>query len=471
MIKQILKNLSSLTFAKILAQVFAFFTTVYLSRILGVEKYGVIGYVTAIIVYLNMFGNLGLETYAIREVARHPKRLSFFISHTLSLRLISSIFVFLLAALISYFLKDARLISTLLMLYAFNIFILGFSLNWTFAALHRMEFYGLTQIIIQFIYMVLIFWFIKKPQDIYYVPLAFIIGNLTGILFTWGKHFRLIKNISLRFNPGLWKKMLKISLPIIVSYIILRINLNFSILYFGTVGKQTEVGLFNAAFKIIFLLLTVREVLISVAYPLMSKYFVESKEKLAQVMQGFIKLALLFTLPVVLGGSLLAEDIIRFIFGEHFINAALPLRILLVAFLFMMINIVFPSSQNAFNKEKKYLKISMINSGSNVLLNILLIPVWGLVGAAAASALTEMISLALFKWESNKTVAVGFFAIFVKILLPSLLMLLALYFLPEWNVLLRILLGALIYLTAVLLFKVVTPAEISMLKAGFSKQE
>lgn len=470
MFKHILKNISSLTVAKILAQTFAFFATVYLSRILGVEKYGVIGYVTAIIIYLNMLSNLGLETYSIREVARHPKRLAFFVSHSLSIRLMASVLVFLLAVLIAAF-TDSHLIANLLLIYSLNIFVVALSLNWTFAALHRMEFYGLTQIILQFVYMGLIIALVKNAKDIYYVPLAFIIGNLSAVVFTWGKHYKLFRNVSLRFEPKLWHKMLKISLPIIISYIILRLNMNFSILYFGAVGRQEEVGLFNAAFKIIFLLITVREVLISVAYPLMSKYFVESKEKLAQVMQGFIKLALLFTLPVVLGGFLMAKEIILFVFGEHFIDAALPLRILLVAFMFMMINIVFPSSQNAFNKEKKYLKISMINSASNVLLNFLLIPFWGLVGAATASALTEMISLVLFKRESNKTVSVGFLSIFGKILLPAAFMLLGLYFLPDWNVLLKILFGAFIYLGAVFIFRVLTPAEFSMLKTVFSKQE
>jgi len=466
MFKQILKNISSLTAAKILAQTFAFFTTVYLSRILGVEKYGVIGYVTAIIIYLNMLSNLGLETYAIREVARHPKRLAFFVSHSLSIRLLASFFVFLMAVLIAVF-TNSSLIANLLLLYSLNIFVAALSLNWTFAALHRMEFYGLTQIILQFVYMGFILVLVKNAEDIYFVPLAFITANLAAIIFTWGKHYKLFRKITLRFNPKLWRKMLKISLPIIVSYIILRLNMNFSILYFGAVGRQEEVGLFNAAFKIIFLLITVREVLISVAYPLMSKYFVESKERLHQVMRGFIKLSLLFALPVTAGGILLAGDLVLLIFGPQYIHAALPLRILLIAFLFMMVNIIFPSAQNAFNKQNLYFRISVINSASNVVMNILFIPLWGLPAAAAASAATELLSLILFRRESNKVVAVKLGGMLFKISIPTILMLAVLIVLPTMPVLLKISLGIAVYFPAIFVFRVLSKEEFTMMRAVF----
>lgn len=465
MLNQIFKNLFSMAIAKILAQVFAFFTTVYISRTIGVENFGKIGFVTAIVIYFDMFSTLGLEPYSIREISRHENRLSFFIGSTISLRLFASFILFLVLLVINFVWDETVEIRHLLLLYGLSLFVKTFSLNWTFAALRRMEFYGLTQIILQFVYMLCTFILVKTYKDIYYIPIAFIIGHITCVLYTWFMHRRIVKSISFVINLTVWKRMLKISLPMILSYIIGRIYLSFSIIYIGFIGDKSEVGLYNAAFKIIFLLIAIREILVSVVYPLLSKYYIESKEKLKKIMQGFIKIAILFALPVTTGGILLSSEIISTIFGIQYIDAHKPLQILLISYLLLMINIVYPSTQNAFNKQNIYFRVSLINCVSNIIFNIICISIWGIIGAAIATVLTDAVSLILFRNKAKKIIFVPFLGIFLKILFPTTLMVLVLILLPDIHVIQKILIGIVVYIIGVFTFKTFTEEEYKIIRS------
>lgn len=464
MIKKIVKNLTSMALANAISLLFAFFATVYISRIIGVENYGKIGFVTAIMVYFDMFSNLGLETYATREVARNEDKLTYFVDHTISIRILMSVLLFGILLASNLVIDGSPEIRNLLLLYGLNLFFKAFAINWSFAAQHRMEFYGLAQVILESVYMAFLFVIVKDPKDLYYVPISFVIGTSIAILFSWFIQWKRMKRIRFSYDYHTWKGMLKISVPMILSHMVMRIYFNFNIILLGFMGREREVGLYSAAFKFIFLLIAVRHILITVSYPLLSKYFVESKAKLALVMQGFIKIAILFALPVTTGGIILAPELVQTVFGSEFGDAGPILQILLLTYLFMMINVVYPISQNAFNRQNTYFRVSLINSGANIIFNLILIYWLGLIGAAIATVLTDLLSLILYKRESNKTIPVKFFGTLLRGILPTAFMAIVLVFLPPWQVFLKIGIASLIYTVGLFLFKTFTHEEMKIIK-------
>jgi O-antigen/teichoic acid export membrane protein len=461
--EEIFKNLFSLTATRILAQVFAFFATVYVSRVVGVEQYGVLGFVTSILVYFDMASNLGLQLFSTREVARDPAKLSFYVWNTAIIRILSSLVSIGIISVI-YLLNPGSISALLLLLYSVSLIAKAFLLNWVFTAHRRMELLGITQGITQFIYMLGCFRLVNEPTDVLYVPIAFNTAYISAVLFTWIVLKLQKKNLSFTLDVKMWKTMLKQSLPMIMSFIVIRIYMNFSLIYLGFLGENETLGYYNAAYKIFFLLFAVREILTSIAFPLMSKLFIESHEKLKKVMQGIIRVSLLFAIPVFIGGTILSREIILFLFSQEYEAAFLPFSIMLLSYLFMMINILFPSAQNAFNNQKIYFKISIINSITSIVANIILIYYFGVIGAALAMATTELQALILYKIYTNKVVNLDIFKPFFHILLPGLVMGVFLIFLPNIFIFYKIGLSMLVYITGLFLFRVVNTEDIINIK-------
>ncbi|NOX90123.1 MAG: flippase [Calditrichaeota bacterium] len=467
MLRNIFKNISVLLVTRIVAQFLAFLTTLYISRKIGVEGFGKIGYVTSILIYLDMLSNLGLENYSVREVSRFPGRINFFISHVITLRILTSSVIYFILLILGVFVFHFTDIYLLLLIYAISLLLKGLALTWTFQALSKMEFLGLGQIIMQGIYLFTIFVFVKSPSDILFVPVAFNIGFLVLVLYTWTVHYRRIPHITFRINIKRWVQMLRISLPIILAYIVLRINWNVGLLILGTLGRATSAGLFNAALKILVLLITFREILITVHYPLMSRYFNESFEKLRQIMEFFIKISVTVALPIAIGGIIFRKELILLLFQEKYIKAADPLLFLLIGYAFMMINIVFPAGQNAFNRQNIYLKTSLQIAGISIFLNIIFIPLLGATGAALSMAISEFFSLLLFRWRSFQVIKIKDIKLLTQ-LIPSLtLMILVGKLLGDIFILYKVGITAVIYLISLFVFRVINKNEINFIKSLF----
>ena len=464
MLKSIFKNISALFIARFLAQGLAFITTIYVSRTIGVQGFGILGFATAVMAYLDFLGNLGLEYYAVREVSRNPDRLNFFISNIISLRAISSITIFLIIFLIGFALTGTKLAYSLLIIYVLSLFLKGFSLLWTFQALSRMELLGLGQIINQLVYLFSILLLVRTFNDIIFVPVAYNLGILSLVVYTWVLNRNRIKHIAFRFNLQRWAKMLKISLPIVGSFIVLRINWNLGLLVLGSLSRSTEAGIYNAGLKIFIVLIAFREILITVHYPLLSKFYIMDFDELKKVMELFIKISLIIALPIIVWGSLLSKEIVLFLFKEQYGNASGPLTFLLIGYGFLMLNIVYPSGQNAFNRQNIYFKTSLQVAGVSLLLNLILIPLLGAKGAAMSMASSEMLSFLLFRWRSTQVVKVRDFY-YVWRLFPSLLILtIAIIFLSNLNIVINALICILIYFITLPLFHVITKREMAQIR-------
>ena len=102
---------------------------------------------------------------------------------------------------------------------------------------------------------------------------------------------------------------------------------------------------------------------------------------MAQVMAGAI--------PVCVGGILVAGQVVTLIFGSPYAPATAPLRILLLLVPAAYIRNVSQGAILAHARQDLLLRTVAWAAGTNVLLNLALIPRWGMTGAAVATVLTE----------------------------------------------------------------------------------
>ena len=100
-------------------------------------------------------------------------------------------------------------------------------------------------------------------------------------------------------------------------------------------------------------------------------------------------------LPAAIGGSILAAPIIGLLFGPGFAPASLPLGLLVWCIPLCLLRDVPLMALQAGGKEGRVLRITVGAAGLGLALNAVLIPRWGIAGAAVATVATEAVRLGL----------------------------------------------------------------------------
>jgi O-antigen/teichoic acid export membrane protein len=162
----------------------------------------------------------------------------------------------------------------------------------------------------------------------------------------------------------------------------------------AAISGAGEAGYYGAAYRLIEGLLFAPESVLVVFSPLLVRALSRESEslssgKLVNVVRQVAALQVAIAAPVGLGLMLEHEWITRALYGSEFDPAARVLLWLAPAYLFMSINFLAGGLLTAAYLQRALLVISGVAALANVLLNLILIPKYGAVGAVAATLVTE----------------------------------------------------------------------------------
>jgi O-antigen/teichoic acid export membrane protein len=226
--------------------------------------------------------------------------------------------------------------------------------------------------------------------------------------------------------------------------------------YFMT---DADVGIYRVALQLTSLATFVTLALRTTLYPKFSSWSTQGDfASIETALARAITYSLLLAVPVLAGGWIFGEQLLYFLYGASFAAGATALTLLLVvqvAYVFMLLQ---TSSLNAIDRPRDSFRVTAIAAGVNILLNILLIPIIGIVGAAVATLTTMTLNAWLAHRALSRTIHVrieygAVRSILVATLIMSLVSGLYILFVPLSNVfsvLLAVVLGGIVYLLAVL---------------------
>lgn len=158
----------------------------------------------------------------------------------------------------------------------------------------------------------------------------------------------------------------------------------------------TGTGYLTAAFVIIYGVIELLSTTILIAtYPLMSRVYDGQGDLFGMIVGKLAFFTLIVSLPLSLTLTLFAPDITVPLFGVDFARSADVLRVLIWYGLVTMIANVFAQAFMVQNRQRRLLAIRVTGLGTNIGLNLLLLPQIGVIGAAAASVMAEALVLAL----------------------------------------------------------------------------
>lgn len=233
------------------------------------------------------------------------------------------------------------------------------------------------------------------------------------------------------------KKMLRFGAQILGADAMTMINYQADTLLIGYFLTTTDVGYYAVAVGLSRFLWMVPQAIQRITYPATSEYWANNNHgALNKMIDKSMKYTACILLPIGLGVGFFSKDIVTLIFREDFVYSVLPLQILLIGTVIFGVVKAIGGSVTGAGRPDLALKIVSVSAAINVVLNVLLIPHFGIAGAAIATMISLSVATFLglsFTVEILKVrIDFNFFAKLSGITLLSILFFMYIRFVNEY---------------------------------------
>ncbi|MGB9680713.1 MAG: flippase, partial [Minisyncoccia bacterium] len=412
----------------VIQKLLAFIYFIFLARFLGPESVGKYTFAISFVAIFSVFIDIGLNQVLIRETARDQTKVKDYFNNTLTFKLICSTIIYLIIILVVNLLGYPEITKKLVYLAGLVIIIDNLT-NTVWAVLRgfrnlKYEGTGLGIYELVVLGVGLVVLLLRLPLPFIICPL--ILASVVYFIFAL---FFLIKKYQIKprwsFDTLIIKQLIKVTLPFFLVGLFGTIFSYIDVVLLSKLGGDKFVGFYSAAGKMPAGLRIIPIAFSSAFYPAACFYFEKNKDELKRITEKIIFYLILFSLPLVAGLWVLADNLINILYGQKFLEAVPALRILVWSILFVSLDYIFLAILNACGQEKKNVFNRGIVMAAIIILNLIFIPLFKHIGSALAFTLSFAILSILGGWMSQKIVCFSVKNIlirFFQILFVSLVM-------------------------------------------------
>jgi len=400
-----------------LVQVFNLFLVmalgIVLARGLGAEGYGIYAYAFALMTLLMVFAELGMPILLLREIAASQARrdwpyLRGVLVRAIQIVFFSAVILAGIAALVLWFLSDDMSVNqrnTLICVIALLPIIAIF--RTIMAVLKGLQHVVKAQAVEMLLRSVLVllgvggvfvfFSEMRLPQYAMLVQLVSGIGVLCVAAVLLYRYLpRSVFTTTSKYKTRQW---LASSVPLTLIGGAGIINSQTDILMLGYFQSPEEVGIYRVAVQGAVLVAVGLQVANAVIAPQFARIYAQGDhERLQRLVTVSARIILLVAMPVALILIFAGGAIAGWVFGSEFTQSQTPMAILAAG---QLVNATMGSVGfllNMTGHERDVARTLLITAGLNILLNLFLIPLFGMGGAASATAISLVVwNIMLYK--------------------------------------------------------------------------
>ncbi len=423
--------------SRLIANVIVFWL---IARIYGPDQFGTFTFAHTTATLLILLADFGFDILLTTEISRARDRALKTFQNIFSYKIIFSIVAFLIMWLFSFVGDYPQ--ETKISLQIFSFFLIfttltNFSLALT-KGFERFSYESVVQLIANtsLVFIVITLSFLKL--SILIIAASFVLTRLLGLILSIYFNKKLLPELSFKLSfpkeKELHQKVLVFGFHLLFANLFFQIDTILLSLWKGNL----YVGIYQAVFKFIILPLMIPDILNLTLLPVLSRLFVNEKEKALKVSYLMNKLLFFLSLPITLILYVYAEDIIHIIYGSGQYAASIPVLKIFAFNVFVRFSFeAFALILTTTNRQIVRMFTVIAATVLNVTLNYLLIPKYGVSGAAIVSLISivfvygtySIYSLNLLrKWHLNfmnfiligMTVLIGYLLSNVNHLTPYL---------------------------------------------------
>ena len=389
-----MRNLLFGVFGEAVSGALNFITLILIARALGTASFGDFSYILAFVGVFQLLADLGLTNTLVREISRERERVTEIVGALRPLAWISSLFIFLVIALIGWPISTSTEIyqATLLLGLAVLATFHSFSYASVCRAFEEMGYNAAGNVSHKLLQIGLVIVALQTHSGVIGVAAAMLFANIYQWLFfrTVVRH-RYVPNLRWRFDVNYWRYLLVEAVPIGVAMVFRRANQQVGTLILAALSSSTSVGLFSAAYKIIQMIDMIPFTLSLPFFPHISRLAKESPERLFALLERIWRLFMIIAAPITAWLYVMSPRLIELMFGASFTDATATLRVLTFTVLLLFVTALYAYIFLALQRQRFYTISSALCLAANIIAGVMLIPVYHHLGAALAALTGEII--------------------------------------------------------------------------------
>lgn len=387
-------NTSWMLFEQILRIIAGLFVGIWVARNLGPEQFGVFSYVLAFTAIFGGIAKLGLDGIVVRELVNFPEKRDAYLGTAFWLKVVGAMLVIgLIIPVESFTSNDSRT----------NMFISIITVGLLFQSFEVIEFYYQSQVMAKIIAIckvtqlalssvIKIYLVLYKAELIWFVLIT--VFDIFSLAVSYIIAYKINQNGSFYrcFSLTIAKHLIKDSWPLMLSAAMILLYMKLDQLMIKNLLGDVQLGHYSAALKISDALVTIPTLITASLFPAIILAKKNGKILYEERMLNIYRLMVFLSVPFGAFISYFSNEIILIFFGSEFVSASEILRL----YVWMNVFLFLQVASSKWYMAENFQKLALIrNAGGlliNIVLNSILIPLYGLVGAAIATLISYSFS-------------------------------------------------------------------------------
>lgn len=449
------RNILSLIFSRILAGVVLFLIYTRLVQYLGPEAAGQFGLLSTYLMVFSFFVDLGMSQLVIKKISEDKTHASQYLNNYFLIQLFLGLGFMLVMDGFVFFASYPHEVKQALYVAGFGLLLSAISLPFrsVINAYQRLTVIARVNFLNSVINGFMMVLAIALRKDLFFLAFISVAVSIFDILvygFLVNKNFTPFR---LQFDKAFAKQLFAWTFPFTLLTVFSVYN-RIDALLLPHFRNFIETGYYAAAYKFWDVLSFIPSVIGIALYP----YFAELisrglKDQVRAGLETYTRYMIGLGLPLALGAYLLAPELTVAFYGKDFAPAAPALWLMVSAVSILLI--YAPANSLVISQQTKIAtKITGTTLALNIVLNVILIPRYGFVAAAAVSVLSEL-NQAFWYWILIRTKITDyrFLRFFVKPIIACAVMALVVVYLKDSNLWLVIASSALAYAITLILIR------------------
>lgn len=391
--KRYFANMSWMFGGQMFSLLISFFISAWIARYLGPENYGILNYSIAFVGLFGFIASLGVDGILNRELIQTPEKRDELLGTSFYLKLIGGVIAFSLAVLGVIFFQTSPLIKLLVILFSFSFILQSINVISTYfnaevKSKNNVKILIYTTIISSILKIIVIL----SGKGVIWLIFIYLLDSLLqgiGFIFSY-KNFGLkIKNWY--FSKILAKSLLRNSWLLMLSSAATLIYLKIDQVMIGSMLGNYEVGIYAAAVRLVEVWYFVPGIIAITLFPAI----INAKNTDIKIYRSRLKnfyifmtiIPILMAIPI----TLLAKPIILVLFGSEYLESVIILQIYIWSSVGIFLNHATGQYLISENLLKIIFLVSLLGMVINIILNLIFIPMFGIIGSAWATFISYLI--------------------------------------------------------------------------------
>lgn len=374
-------------------------TMPYLSRVLGTKGIGVYSYTYSIAECFGLFTLLGLANYGNRTIARNRVKggnVSKVFFEVYAFQLIMGVVVvavYLVYVLQSY--SENRSVQLIWTLFLISVML---DINWFFFGLEKFKLTITRNMIVKLVTFIAIFLFVREENGVVAYCFVLAVGALVTQVVLWPFLLREVTWVC----PTLWgiARHIKPNFVLFIPVVAVSIYKQVDVVILGSISGYDDVGLYENAYKVIVMPFAVISALGTVMLPRVTNLLAKGEvEKNNQYLTDSFWSTAIFASIIMFGIASISFELAPVYFGEAFSYCSILILIMIFDVPFRTWgNVIRTQYLMPLGRDREFVISVVAGAAVNLVINLMLIPFIGCLGAAIAMLLTQITVCLLQVW-------------------------------------------------------------------------